>query len=353
MAAAIFDDDSRRIVLASEFWFGNTTDGIAHGLRKIGWDVFPVDTQNHFLRGRSFSLRVLSRAVRPISAASYNAAVLDAVEALRPKAFLTVKGLYLSPETLDKIRRRGVMTINYYPDFHFDYPGLEPRTLDLYDRFFTTKSFQLPFLEERLGPSRARFLHHGYSSLVHRPRIEQIEDADFVADCAHVGSYSPWKARWLEAIVRALPEVELIIIGSGWKEHTKNTVLEASVRGHVLLGDFYSRFLQQVRVNLAFHTGTSGRGHWQDLVSTRTFEIPACKGFMLHIDNDEVRTLYEPGREIDVFSTEEQLCDKLVYYLARPAMRKEMIERAYTRCVPAYSYDARAQVVAEVIEGGH
>lgn len=344
--------NSRRILLASEFWFGSTADGIAHGLRKLGWDVFPVDTSRHFLHSCSLGLRLLSRAVQRMSVASYNAAILEAIETLRPRAFLTVKGIYLTPDTLEKIRYRGVMTINYYPDYHFDYAGLDQQTLGLYDRVFTTKSFQLAFLEARLGPNRIGFLDHGYSSLVHYPRVERVAEPDFVADCAYVGNYSPPKARWLEAVVRELPAVKLTIIGNGWAGPMRNTALETSVAGHVLLGDFYSRFLQHVRINLAFHSGPSGSNNWQDLVSTRTFEIPACKGFMLHIDNDEVRALFDPGKEIDVFATEEQLCEKISYYLARPDIRQEMIKCAYARCVPAYSYDARAEVVANAVKSG-
>lgn len=343
--------DSRRVVLASEFWFGASADGIAHGLRKLGWDICPVDTKQHFLQSRFLSLRVLSRLTHRVSVASYNAAVIEAIDTLQPQAFLTVKGAYLTPDTLKQIRRRGVMTLNYYPDLHFGHAGLDQQTLALYDSVFTTKSFQLPYLEDRLGPGRAVFLHHGYSSLVHRPRMDKVAEQDYVADVLYVGNHSPYKQRWLDAVARNLPDVKLMVIGNGWGEATKGSVLAQSCAGYFLVGDTYARVLQQARINLAFHSGPSGPNGWQDLVSTRTFEIPACKGFMLHIDNDEVRALYEPGKEIDVFASEDQLCERIAYYLARPHLRQGMIERAYARCVPAYSYDARAEVIARAIEG--
>jgi hypothetical protein len=244
------------------------------------------------------------------------------------------------------------MAINYYPDVHFDHSGMDHDSLDLYDHFFTTKSFQLSALEQRLGSGRVSFLHHGYSSLAHRPGREPVREEDCLSDCGHVGNFSRSKAFWLEAIVRRLPKIELRIAGSGWKENTVGTALERCALGHQLSGDFYAWFVQRVRVNLAFHSGPSVDGEWQDNVSTRTFEIPACKGFMLHIDNDEVRGLFEPGKEIDVFADEAQLCDRIEYYLARPDLRRDMIERAFARCVPAYSYDARAKIIAAMIEGG-
>jgi spore maturation protein CgeB len=70
---------------------------------------------------------------------------------------------------------------------------------------------------------------------------------------------------------------------------------------------------------------------------------------MLHIDNHEVRELFEPGREIDVFASEDELIEKITHYLGRPELRREMIERAYARCVPAYGYNARAVLISRVI----
>lgn len=96
-------------------------------------------------------------------------------------------------------------------------------------------------------------------------------------------------------------------------------------------------------MGVADHTG------WQDLTSARTFEIPACKGFMLHIDNEEVRGLFTPGEEIDVFNDVDELCAKIESYLAHDEEREAMIEPAYRRCVPAYSYDERARVISEWI----
>src|SRR5260370_22335406 len=67
---------------------------------------------------------------------------------------------------------------------------------------------------------------------------------------------------------------------------------------------------------------------------------------MLNIDNAEVRCLFKPGREIDVFASEDGLIEKIEYYLPRATLRCDMIERAYRRCVPAYGYDARAEVIS-------
>lgn len=171
-----------------------------------------------------------------------------------------------------------------------------------------------------------------------------------MADCLYVGNYSPHKLNWLLALRRGLPAISLMIVGAGWRDAVRGTELDPCYLGHGLIGDAYARAVQTARVNLALHGGPKGARGWEDLVSTRSFEIPACRGFMLHIDNEEIRSLFTPEQEIGVFSTQSGLCEKLAYYLERPELRAAMIERAFARCVPAYSYDARAVEIGRAIE---
>jgi spore maturation protein CgeB len=340
----------KRILFASEFWFGASGDGLAHGFRKLGCDVWTIDSREHIIASRSLPLRVIGRFARPLCVASYNEAILRAAEAYRPHAFMTLKGHQIQPLTLDRLRRLDIITINYYPDVHFEHKGLHTTSLARYDLFFTSKSYHVA--NKILAPvgGHLELLHHGYSSHVHYPRRALVTESDYTTDCLHIGIYSPYKARWLQALKRALPDVRLTILGDGWRDTIKGTELEPCYAGHPLFGDSYARTLESARINIALHSGPSGRHGWEDLVSTRTFEIPACKGFMLHIDNAEVRSLFDVGTEIDVFGTEAELAEKVRLYLGDPALREAMIEKAYKRCVPAYSYDARAVVISQEID---
>lgn len=342
--------ENRRIVVASKFWVGSTASGITQGLRKLGWDICYVDMQPHFPESGQLPLRILSRVLRPVSIASYNQAILNAVRTMRPRAFLVTKGGYVTRRTLEDIKREGVMTLNYYTDFHFDYDDIDEEVFSTYDYFFTSKSHHIPYLQKYLDSSRVKLLHHGYSPDMHYPRMASVSDEDFVADCGYVGTCTPYKVRWLQALVERMPDVTLAVVGGGWDRLAKGTPVEKSVLGYQLVGDAYCRFVQQVRINLAFHMGPFGSRGWQDLVSMRTFEIPACKGFMLHIDNDEVRGLFRQGSEIDVFDDPTELCEKVRHYLGQSGLRRQMIERAFERCVPAYSYDNRARTIAGAIE---
>jgi spore maturation protein CgeB len=242
----------------------------------------------------------------------------------------------------------GIRTAMYYPDFHFDHPGVDPESFFGYDLFVTTKSFQLDYLTALPGMSRVAYIPHGFCPDVHRPVFDQMRDTDFRADVAHTGNPSAYKLAWVEAVATMPASVSVALVGNRWEGFVRDRRLtDCRVTGE-LLGIAYAQAIQTARINVAMHFGPVANG-WQDLVSTRTFEIPACGGFMLHIDNAEVREFYDVGQEIDVFSSHEELRDKVRYYLARPELRMRMAERAHARCVPAYSYVTRAAEMSELL----
>ena len=341
-----------RIVIAGEPWFGSTSFGIAQGFRRMSWEVAEVGSMSSFVQGRSLAVRMLGRLSRPINVALYNREILQEVERLDAQVLLTVKGNYIQPETLHILANRGVMTINYYPDFRFTYDSIDQATFPLYALFVTTKSFQVETLEQRLGKDKVRFLHHGYCSDVHFPPAAQLQDDNRIPDVLYVGTYTRHKEILFTEFRNKSPELRFRVYGNGWERAKVNTELKPCLANRPVYGLNYAQLANAAKINLAVHMGPADDTGWQDLVSTRSFELPACKGFMLHVDNPEIRELYDVGEEIDVFASADELVEKIHFYLDHDAFRTQMVEKAYQRCVPAYSYDQRAFSLASFIESG-
>lgn len=330
------------MVIAGEFWAGGSERGLAEGFRAAGWAVHEIDVGRFTGQwGRSVFSRGLQRVTNVWSFTAYADAIANACESLRPDVFMTIKGLNINAGLLDRIKRTGATTVLFYPDVDFEHRGVFLETLRKYDNFVTTKSFHRDFLLQHLRPEQISFVHHGYSSGLHQPPFTSMSESDYTVDILHVGNHSAYKEDWLALLAQAMPEAVMRIVGNNWNRGNVPVALRPALLGYGIVGIGYPREIQLARINVAVHYGPTASS-WQDKVSTRTFEIPACRGFMLHVDNDEVRELFEPGVEIDVFSTPEELIDKTKYYLARPDLRRAMIERAWQRAVPAYSYDARA-----------
>lgn len=329
-------------IFAAEFWHGASARGLAQGLREVGWKVHEVDVSYPFVRARTAVLRAASRVLGSQSRRAFNLEILSAAADVEADALVTLKGSYIAPETVRALKARGTATVLYYPDVSFGHPDVSLDVIREVDFLFTTKSYHLAFLNELRGAGRSQFLHHGYSPLVHRPLLPQVSEANYRWDVAYVGNPDASKARLLTQVAASLPDLRMIVAGNGWERFAAGTPLAERITRRAVTGDFMAELVQLSRANIAVNGRPADARGWHDRVSTRTFEIPACKGFMLHEDNDELRTLFQPDLEIGVFASAGELCEKIVGYLAKPEERAGMIERAYRRAVPAYSYSARA-----------
>ena len=340
---------SGAILFAGDFWFGASDFGLAQGFRRLGIEVHELTAARFLVGYQNIALKPLARMVNNIGVREYNKEIIGSARQLKPSIFITVKGNYVKPSTLNFLNKAGIKTVNFYPDFRFTYASIDQSTFPLYSLFVTTKSFHLPYLKQQLGAEKVRFLHHGYSSDVHQPPLSEAPRSRESVDILYVGTYTKAKENWLSGVRNRFPKLNIQIFGHGWKHAVTDKALASCIQGRAIYGMNYAWAVNQAKINLAIHMGAADKTGWEDLVSTRTFEIPACKGFMLHVDNEEVRQLYMPGEEIDVFGNEESLYQQIDFYLNNPEMRERMIERAYKKCVPAYSYDARAATLRDWI----
>ena len=336
------------VLIAGDPWIGSTVFSVMTGFQQLGWDVQDVNSQYFVKLKGSLIPKLLHKITRKIDIQDYNKEIIEKVKVLMPTAFLTVKGSYIYAETLEEIRNMGVVTVNYYPDVHFSYENIYFSSFSQYDLFYTTKTFQLEVLKEKLGDNKVFYIPHGYSDIVHRPP-NMHGRINYQHDLIYIGSYSQYKKNWLHMIVNNFPSIKLAIYGGGWKNCVNDSKLAEYIVGQELWGFDYCKKIFMSKINFAIHSGVVDKSGWEDLVSTRTFEIPACKGFMLHINNQEVREFYEPDIEIGLFSNANDLCEKIEYYLSNELERLEVIENAFNRCVPAYGYNKRTEEIAKGI----
>lgn len=337
------------MMMASEFWHGSTAWGLAEGFRALGWDVAEIDLLHYAISGSSVLARGAQRLLWKNAAREQSAAILRAADDYQIELFVTVKGINIDPATVAQLHARGIKVVIFYPDVLFDHAGVDRATLAAADLIVTTKSYHAAALDALVGPERHVFVHHGYCRSAHARR-HAPGATPYRWDIGFIGNASPLKAAYLTRAAEAFPEARFAVYGNRWEAAAAGTALARHVIGHPLMGDYFARGIEETRINLAIHHGPVGPDRWEDLTSTRTFEIPAAGGFMLHVDNAEVGALYEPGREIDVFSDADSLVERIGHYLAHEDERAEIAGAGYRRCVPAYSLVARAREIAAILK---
>jgi glycosyltransferase involved in cell wall biosynthesis len=336
-----------RILFLGENWYGSCARACCYALRRLGCDVTDIDVQTVIPHWRRPSNRAIARVLRPRLIGEYNQLILDIAAQVQPDILFAFKGSYVQTRTLEVLVQSGVALYNYYPDTsptaHDPYLA---QSIRAYDCIFYTKKFWANALPDGLQGRRLFFVPHGYDPEIHRPLpLNEQDRARYGHDVTIVATHTAYKEQLLARLIRRLPELDLHIYGNGWRERVRSPELKPFIRGFAVCGSEYAKAVGASRICLAIMSGRVQGVMQGDETTTRTFEIPACGGFMLHERTPELRDFFEEGKEVACFGSPEELAEKVEYYLAYPAERDAIARAGHARCVPAYSYDNRVREI--------
>jgi hypothetical protein len=341
--------DTLRILVVGGSWHGGNCTGLVRAFRTLGHAVELVGI-DRYLPGvdrRSIGQRVLSRAMTPTYARRFNGAVLRAADLLRPDFALVFKGQHVSPGTLLRLKEGGAWIANFYPDNSFlTHVGLDTGIFAHFDHIFTTKRFGIRDFRTHLGVETATFLPHGYDPHVHRPFTDPRLLAPMACDVSFIGTWSRDKERLLGALRRGTAPGQLRVWGGLWERCTTRD-LDDAVMGYGITGDLYALGVSASTINLGLLSERRKGASDDDQITSRTFHIPACGGFLLHRRTDEVAEYFDEGKEIACFSTAEELVEKVGYYLAHEDERLAIARAGRDRCVAEDSLVQRARVILD------
>lgn len=97
----------------------------------------------------------------------------------------------------------------------------------------------------------------------------------------------------------------------------------------------------QINLNMTSKAIRSG-------IPLRIFDILGCEGFVLSNYQNEIVELFEPGVDLDVYSSMEDLEEKAAYYMARPALCKEIAHNAFVKAKELHNYPLRLTQMFEL-----
>lgn len=343
-------EEPLRILCVVDPMWGACGHGFARAFQRLGHAVRILSPSEFVPPGwEELPLRILRRALRPALVRSMERALLAEVRAWKPDALFVYKGTWVTPAAVRGARALGCAAVNVYPDVSLLVHGpYIPRAMREYDWVFTTKTFGLADLKNVLGVERASYLVHSYDPEVHRPpHLSERDRRDYGCDIAFAGGWSPKKQTLLEFVATSLPDAHMRIWGAGWD--TKGVRIPGLVQGRSVYGDEYARALAAARVNLAILSEVRPGASDGDHITTRSFEIPACGGFLLHERTDELQSLFTEGKECAAFASAEEAVEKTRWYLDHEEERLRIAAAGRRRAESAgYAVDHRA---AEVVSG--
>jgi hypothetical protein len=296
-----------------------------------GWDWGRLDTDQLLLatsrlsRSLAFRLRI-GRAVTAV-----NRAVAEVAATNQYDLVWVDKGVYLWPNTVQRLRSCAAKLVHYTPDTAFlnNHSRFFDATAAEYDLLITTKSFERSYYEAIVPADRILWTTQSYDASLHRPRCEfkhKRPEAVFVGLC------EPDREACLELLLSA--NIPLRLGGHGWgrflKRHGQNPLL--SFEGKRVFGDHYAEVLSRARVGLGL---VSKR--FPELHTTRTFEIPAC-GTVLATERNAETVQFFAENDVLFFTDYRDLVDILTGIWSSPD-KLEAIAHGGREKVRAGGYD--------------
>jgi spore maturation protein CgeB len=260
-----------------------------------------------------------------------------AVRAARGQNFDLVwvdKTLSLHPGTLDRLRALlpRARFVAYSGDDMLNPVHQSPRylqSIDRYDLHVTTKSYNVAELEQ-IGAKEVVFVDNAFDPATHRPiELSPRERARFAAEVGFIGAYEQDRADTMYRLAAAgLP---VTVRGPDWRRFKKSHP-RLAVFDTFLDDDDYPRAVCATKINLGFLRKMN-----RDLQTTRSVEIPACRGFMLAERTPEHLRMFEEGKEAAFFASFDELLAKCRYYLEHECERRDVAAAGHRRAQARYT----------------
>lgn len=194
--------------------------------------------------------------------------------------------------------------------------------LPVFDFVFTTKTQNVAEYK-KLGQPNTFFLPSAFEPTIHRPiPTEESQFESRYVDLSFIGTFDKSRLPTLEAIGYE----NLHIWGEDWKKFSGYTRFKKNIHARGIYFLEYSDVLSHSHISLGLL-----REGAADLHTQRTFEIPACRSLQIAPKNSELISFFEEDKEIVLFSSLEELRDKVSFYKRNKETRDKIVGRAFEK----------------------
>ncbi len=297
---------------------------ILSALKRLGFKAFEFDYRKTNLTEKIFFL--ISKILpftREIAIQNINTRLINKAKKIDASTIFVVKGELIQPETVSYLNRKGLITINWYPDY-FNNDTKIITSIKAYKFAFQSDAYEISKLRKK-GFENVNYLPFAAETVPPKKRFTKLYPITFI------GSYSPDR----EKILASLEGMPLYIWGnsmwakSSLKDHFRGKWLNQSE----MLNVFYR---SKVIVNI--HQAKSKKTEGANL---RCFEVTGAKQFLLSDFRKDLTNLFEVEKEIVCYKDLKDLKEKVLYFLKNEQERTNIAQKGFARVNLEHTYDKR------------
>jgi spore maturation protein CgeB len=179
---------------------------------------------------------------------------------------------------------------------------------------------------------RARYMPHAFN-----PRIFFQQKNEKVYDIVFVGAWSPWRDEVLKKVFDLTKNIR--IFGPKWASRSTipKSVLMAAYGGEYLSESAVNELYSQAKIVL-----NASRTHMSSGLNLRFFEVLATSTLLLSDTAPEIGFHFQPGRDLMVFDSLDDLGVKVTHLLADKELRGQIAGSGYRIVYTDHSYSSLA-----------
>lgn len=344
-----------RILCLGNQWLGSDDGSIFNAFSRQGHSIYILDHKFYIPSdARSFISKLVGRIVSQVYLSNYNNDIVKSYDLFKPDIICVYKGNNILPNTLRAAKQKGIPIFCIYPDVSlFDHGSIIPKLIPYYDYIFTTKSFGITDLNKHFGFTNVSLIHHCIDPNVHKEfNLLETDFSNYANDISFIGSYSNKKEKVIAHINENISDLDLKIWGGSWSKATIPSVIKCYMNAAVY-GDMYSVAVQKSKINLGILSESGINSSNGDLITSRSFHIPGCGGFLLHERTPEILDIYKEGESIVTYESNEDLCDKIKFYLKNDSERERIRVNSHDLVWRYHKSDDRVSYIIDILKQKH
>lgn len=328
-----------KILYIGEISTKGTSQHRGWAFERLGYEVEFFDTYEYMKRIGKLREKLILRFFLDPIIKNINDDLYKKIEECKPKFLWFDKPLFFSRSGLLKIKEKNNSLILF--QYNLDNPygprndvgwKLFNKILDLFDCHFVPRKKSIEDFINK-GAKKVLFL-----PLAYEPTIHYFDDKKFnkkkSINVSFIGSPYDNRAEILKQLSENNINVEIRGDKRWEKKLGKHLHLYKKAEAQ---NNLYRETIWKSKINLSFITHSN-----EEEVAHRSFEIPACGGFVLSQRSKQLEKCFVENKEIVFFDNLDECIKKINYYLINEKEREEIAKNGYLRAINSgYSNDMR------------
>ncbi|MFQ5915184.1 MAG: glycosyltransferase [Nitrospinota bacterium] len=339
-----------KVLLATHWKPYGTAESVKFALEACGHSVAVYDYKDNWIIGRLRRVRVVGRD--SVSAALVrgfrlrDARLRNLVDRWEPDLLFVLKGETVHRDDIEWARKRGIVTVNWFPDDPHLFEAVSRHLATAYD-FFFTNSIQVIDRYRALGCRNISWIAFGCEPRYQKRFPVRTIAERFKSDVCFVGTCLP-ERRDLISTLAARSRASIKVWGRGWDRYRPPKACRTLRVGPLL--SWHDAMVKAYNgASIVINTTNATQRGWD--VNSKVYEAAACGSFVLTNAARSLGRIFTEGEEVATYESYDELVAAVEHYLSARGERQRIAEAGRAQVYREHTMLHRVQEILAAVTG--